>query len=102
VSGTYLTCPNSADSGPCQAQDEPVDSLPKLGTYIPFTSPGVLLLRLTLLDEWPWIEIIISLAILIVSIWIFMKLAGKIFKVGILMYGKNATPKEIWKWLRAH
>jgi ABC-2 type transport system permease protein len=73
----------------------------QIGTYIPFSSPGVLLLRLTLLDEWPWIEIMIALAILIVSIWIFMKLAGKIFKVGILMYGKNATPKEIWKWLRA-
>lgn len=30
-----------------------------------------------------------------------MKLAGKIFKIGILMYGKNATPGEIWKWIRA-
>ncbi|GLO67772.1 ABC transporter permease [Oceanobacillus kimchii] len=72
-----------------------------VSTYIPFTSPGVLLLRLTFLEEWPWIEIIIALAILIVSIIIFMKLAGKIFQVGILMYGKNATPKEIWKWIRA-
>ncbi|MFD1851995.1 ABC transporter permease [Oceanobacillus bengalensis] len=73
----------------------------QIGTYVPFTSPGVLLLRLTVLEEWPWVEIAISLAILIVSIWIFMKLAGKIFKVGILMYGKNATPGEIWKWIRA-
>lgn len=72
-----------------------------VSTYIPFTSPGVLLLRLTFLEEWPWIEIIIALAILIVSIVVFMKLAGKIFQVGILMYGKNATPKEIWKWIRA-
>ncbi|MCS0543134.1 hypothetical protein NXY55_24455, partial [Aeromonas veronii] len=60
-----------------------------------------LLLRLTFLEEWPWIEIVISLVILIVSIWLFMKLAGKIFKTGILMYGKNATPKEIWKWIRS-
>lgn len=73
----------------------------QVGTYIPFTTPGVLLLRLTILEEWPWIEIAIGLAILAVSIWIFMKLAGKIFKVGILMYGKNATPGEIWKWIRA-
>jgi len=73
----------------------------QVGTYIPFTSPGVLLLRLTILEEWPWIEIIIALAILVISIWIAMKLAGKIFKVGILMYGKNATPGEIWKWIRA-
>ena len=73
----------------------------QIGTYIPFSAPGVLLLRLTMLEEWPWLEIIIALALLLVSVWLFMKLAGKIFKVGILMYGKNATPQEIWKWIRA-
>lgn len=73
----------------------------QVGTYIPFTSPGVLLLRLTLLDSWPWLQIIIALVILFISIVLFMKLAGKIFQVGILLYGKNASPKEIWKWIRA-
>lgn len=71
-----------------------------VSTYIPFTAPSVLLMRLTMLDSWPWIEIIISLAVIVLSIFIFMKIAGKIFKVGILLYGKNATPKEIWKWIR--
>ncbi|MEF2290789.1 MULTISPECIES: ABC transporter permease [Virgibacillus] len=79
---------------------DPSGFMAQLGTYIPFTAPGVLLLRLSNLEEWPWLEIIISLAILIISIWIFVRLAGKIFKVGILMYGKNATPGEIWKWIR--
>ncbi|KAA0965292.1 ABC transporter permease [Sporosarcina sp. ANT_H38] len=73
----------------------------QLGSYIPFTSPGVLILRLSLLEEWPWVEIIIAIGILVASVWVFMKLAGKIFKIGILMYGKNATPGEIWKWIRA-
>lgn len=73
----------------------------QIGSYIPFTAPAVLILRLTLMEEWPWVEIIIALAILIVSVWVFMKLAGKIFKTGILLYGKNATPGEIWKWIRA-
>lgn len=80
---------------------DPSGLIAQIGTYIPFTTPGVLLMRLTVMEEWPWIEIIIALAILIVSIWVFMKLAGKIFKTGILMYGKNATPAEIWKWIRA-
>ncbi|WP_373894144.1 ABC transporter permease [Virgibacillus sp. CBA3643] len=80
---------------------DPSGFVAQLGTYIPFTSPGVLLLRLSLMEEWPWMEIIIAIAILAVSVWIFMKLAGKIFKTGILMYGKNATPGEIWKWIRA-
>ncbi|MFC4402012.1 ABC transporter permease [Gracilibacillus xinjiangensis] len=80
---------------------EPSGLIAQIGSYIPFTAPGVLLLRLSMLDNWPWIEIIISLIILLLSIWFFMKLAGKIFKTGILMYGKNATPQEIWKWIRA-
>lgn len=80
---------------------DPSGLFAQIGSYIPFTSPGVLILRLSMLEEWPWTEILIALAILVVSIWAVMKLAGKIFKVGILMYGKNATPKEILKWIRA-
>ncbi|WP_404456011.1 ABC transporter permease [Oceanobacillus kapialis] len=80
---------------------DPSGLMAQIGTYIPFTSPAVLLLRLITLEEWPWIEIAISIVILAISVWLFMKLAGKIFKVGILMYGKNATPGEIWKWLKA-
>ncbi|MCM3611966.1 ABC transporter permease [Planococcus sp. MERTA32b] len=80
---------------------DPSGFFAQLGSYIPFTSPGVLILRLSLLEEWPWVEIIIAIAVLIVSVWIFMKLAGKVFQTGILMYGKNATPGEIWKWIRA-
>lgn len=74
--------------------------LATVSTYIPFTAPSVLLMRLTMLDDWPWIEIMIAFAVIILSIFLFMKIAGKIFKVGILLYGKNATPKEIWKWIR--
>lgn len=80
---------------------DPSGLVAKVASYIPFTSPGVLIMRLTVLEEWPWIEILIALAVLIISIFVFMKLAGKIFKVGILMYGKNATPGEIWKWIRS-
>ncbi|WP_332871014.1 ABC transporter permease [Planococcus sp. MB-3u-03] len=60
----------------------------QIGSYIPFTAPGVLIMRLSLLEQWPWVEIIIATAILAISVWVFMKLAGKIFKIGILMYGK--------------
>ncbi|MDG5788559.1 ABC transporter permease [Evansella sp. AB-P1] len=81
--------------------NDPSGLFAQIGTYIPFTSPGVLILRLTMLEEWPWIEVIIALVILVISVWFFMKLAGKIFKVGILLYGKNATPGEILKWLKA-
>jgi ABC-2 type transport system permease protein len=79
---------------------DPTGMIAKIATYFPLSSPGVLLVRLSILDEWPWMEIIISVVILLLSVWLLMKLAGKIFKTGILMYGKNATPQEIWKWIR--
>ncbi|MBO0993861.1 ABC transporter permease [Bacillus sp. SD088] len=80
---------------------DPSGLVAKVMTFIPVTTPGVLLIRLAMLEEWPWLEIIIAIVVLFVFIWLAMKAAGKIFKMGILMYGKNATPKEIWKWLWA-
>lgn len=80
---------------------DPSGIVAKVASYIPFTSPGVLIMRLTVLEDWPLLEIGIALVVLVLSIFLFMKLAGKIFKVGILMYGKNATPGEIWKWIRS-
>lgn len=81
--------------------DNPSGLAAQIASYIPFSSPGILILRLAMLEEWPWLEIAVSLIILAISVWLFMKLAGKIFKVGILLYGKNSTPQEIWKWIRA-
>src|SRR5690625_4457219 len=79
--------------------NDPSGMVAKVASYIPFTSPGILIIRLSMLEQWPWVEVIIAIIILMISVWLFMKLAGKIFKTGILLYGKNATPKEIWKWL---
>lgn len=79
--------------------EDPNGQVAKIVSYIPFTSPSVLILRLTILEQWPWMEIVLAIVILIISVWVFTKLAGRIFKIGIQKYGKNATPKEIWKWL---
>ncbi|AJD89601.1 hypothetical protein JMA_02840 [Jeotgalibacillus malaysiensis] len=73
----------------------------QVGSYIPFTSPAVLIMRLSMLEEWPWVEIAIGMTILVLSVWLFMKLAGKIFEVGILLYGKNASMGEMVKWIRS-
>ena len=78
---------------------DPAGLIAQIGSCFPLTSPGILIIRLSMMDNWPWVELIISLVILIVSIWLLMKLAGKIFRTGMLMYGKNATPREIMKWL---
>src|SRR5690625_7324583 len=58
----------------------PAGMVAKIAGYIPITSPAVMIMRLSMLEEWPWMEIAISVIILIISVWLFMKLAGKIFK----------------------
>ena len=72
-----------------------------IGSFIPFTAPAVLIMRMAMLEVWPWVEFSLALVVLMASVWVMIKLAGKIFEVGILLYGKNATPKEILKWIRA-
>ncbi|MDW0118294.1 ABC transporter permease [Sporosarcina thermotolerans] len=78
---------------------DPSGIIAKVGSFIPFTSPAVWIMRLSLVEEWPWMEISISVVILLATVWLMMKAAGKVFEIGMLMHGKNATPKEIWKWL---
>lgn len=78
---------------------DPNSTIVKVISYIPFTSPFVMIFRLTLAEEWIWWEIALSLTILSVSIWVCTKLAGKIFKAGIQKYGKNATLQDIWRWM---
>ena len=62
---------------------DPNGLIATIASYVPFTSPAILILRLSLLDQWPWLEIIGAIAVLILSIWVMIKIAGKIFEVGI-------------------
>ena len=67
-------------------------------SMIPFTSPIVMMVRLPFgVPIW---QIIISLSILILSFIGTTWMAGKIYRTGILMYGKKTTWKELLKWLR--
>ncbi|HEY6914362.1 MAG TPA: ABC transporter permease [Paludibacter sp.] len=67
-------------------------------SMIPFTSPIVMMVRLPF-DVPVW-QIALSLAILVLSFIGTTWMAGKIYRTGILMYGKKPSWKELWKWLR--
>ena len=71
----------------------------KFASYFPFTSPIIMVIR-TLMTTVPTWQILLSAAILILTTLLIAKMAAKIFRVGMFMHGKNATPKEIIKWLR--
>jgi ABC-2 type transport system permease protein len=67
------------------------------GSIIPFTSPIVMMSRIT--SGVPLWEILVSLTILFASFVLTTLLAGKIYRTGILMYGKKTSWREIGKWL---
>jgi ABC-2 type transport system permease protein len=66
-------------------------------SIIPFTSPVIMMVRLPFgVANW---ELALSMAVLILSFVLTTYLAGKIYRTGILMYGKKPSYKELWKWL---
>jgi len=67
------------------------------GSMFPLTSPILMPSRLAF-DPPLW-QICLSILILILSCWFFAWLAGRIYRVGILMYGKKISFKELAKWL---
>ena len=76
---------------------EPDSSLVFWASIIPFTSPIVMMSRIT--NGVPLWELILSLTSLFASFFITTWLAAKIYRTGILMYGKKTNWKEIGKWL---
>lgn len=67
-------------------------------SLIPFTSPIVMMVRIPF--EVPLWEKLLSVTILITSFILVTLFASKIYRIGILMYGKKISYKELWKWLR--
>ncbi|XLS28106.1 ABC transporter permease [Flavobacteriaceae bacterium M23B6Z8] len=72
-------------------------------SIFPLTSPIVMLMRLPAGiggDGVPWWQFITSLLLLVLTFIFIVWLAARIYRVGILMYGKKPTYKELYKWLK--
>ncbi len=67
-------------------------------SMIPFTSPIAMMIRVPF--GVPYWQLGISITALIITFVLVTWLAAKIYRTGILMYGKKPTWKEIWKWLK--
>lgn len=80
------------------AASDPTSSLSLWTSMIPFTSPMVMMARIPFgIPMW---QIAVSLVILYLSFFCTVWLAGKIYRVGIFMYGKKPTLKELVRWMR--
>lgn len=78
--------------------EDPHGTISTIFSFIPFTSPVVMLMRIPFgVPIWQQIvSLIILIATFILTVWF----AAKIYKVGILMYGKKASYRELLKWMR--
>jgi ABC-2 type transport system permease protein len=68
-------------------------------SFFPPSTPGMMILR-TAVSAVPWWEILLSVIVLATATYGMMRLAGKIFQIGILMYGKSPTLRELWRWMK--
>ncbi|HXB12300.1 MAG TPA: ABC transporter permease, partial [Bacteroidia bacterium] len=76
---------------------DPQSSLAVWFSIIPFTSPIAMMARIPFgLPVW---QLLLSMALLIITIFVTIWLASRIYRVGLLMYGKKVSYKELGKWL---
>jgi len=78
--------------------NDPHGTIATVFSMIPLTSPIVMLMRIPF--GVPWWQIAISVTILFGTFFFVVWFAAKIYRVGILMYGKKPTWSELYKWLK--
>ena len=77
----------------------PMTTLAEVASWAPFTGPVIMPLRLSLVPV-PTSQIVVSLAVSTVTCLAAIWLSSRIYRVGILMYGKRATVRELARWVR--
>ncbi|RPI42576.1 MAG: ABC transporter permease [Bacteroidetes bacterium] len=80
------------------AINNPDGPLPFWFSIIPFTSPVVMMVRIPF--GVPFWQVGLSASLLVLTFLGMTWVAGKVYRTGILMYGKKNSYREIWKWLR--
>jgi ABC-2 type transport system permease protein len=82
-----------------RVMDSPDSSLAFWFSMVPFTSPVVMMMRIPF--GVPYWELGLSMALLVLGFLGTTWLASRIYRIGILSYGKKASFKDLWKWIRS-
>jgi ABC-2 type transport system permease protein len=78
--------------------NDPHGTVATVFSIIPLTSPIVMLMRIPF--GVPWWQLVLSMVVLYTTFFAVVWFAAKIYRVGILMYGKKPTWKELYRWLK--
>jgi ABC-2 type transport system permease protein len=81
------------------AIQNPGSTIIKILSFIPFTSASIMMLRLKI-ETIPVGEILSAVLIMLISIYLTITFSSKLFKIGILSYGKRPALKELIRWMR--
>ena len=68
-------------------------------SLFPFSSPILMVVRMAATDVPAW-QVFLAFALLIAGFVGMIALAARVYRVGILMYGKRATLRDLWRWMR--
>lgn len=81
------------------AFNQPNGRLATVLSFFPFTAPLMMFMRISVQTPPPW-QIATSVGLLVLTILLVAWFAGRVYRVGILMYGKKPTLPEIFRWAR--
>jgi len=79
---------------------DPTGPLGVTMSYIPFFAPFTMPVRWSLTSV-PPLELVLSLTLMVLTLLACVWLAARIYRTGILMYGKKPSWGELWRWIRA-
>src|SRR5919201_5161988 len=77
----------------------PSSTLAKTMSWLPFSAPLIMPLRMALIAI-PWYEIVGALLSVLLGCWLAIWISARIYRVGLLMYGKRPNVRELAKWIR--
>lgn len=79
---------------------DPNGQLATISSFIPPFTPFVMMTRIASVPSPPVWQIAATLGLLTISTWLAVRLAARVFRVGILLYGQPPSIKELWRWIR--
>jgi ABC-2 type transport system permease protein len=79
--------------------NDPDSTLAVVSSLIPPFTPLLMMLRIALQPPPAW-QVLLSYVLTLAFLWGMIWLAARIYRTGILMYGKKPTIQEIWRWVR--
>jgi len=80
--------------------EAPQGTVARIFSYIPFTAPTTMMFRYVIDPKGtPVYDIVASMLLLVASTWFALRISARLYRAGLLLYGKRPGIREIWRWI---